>query len=42
MIISHIERLELPSFGHMITYKTLFDSHYQILLVSSWTEVMAS
>ena len=42
MIISQIERLELPSFGHMTTYTTLFDSHDQLLLVRTRTEVVAS
>ena len=34
--------LELPSFGHMTTSATKFESHDKILMVTSWTEIMTS
>ena len=34
--------LELPNFGRMTTYAIEFESRDQILLVTSWTEIMTS
>ena len=34
--------LELPNFGHMITPTIQFESHNNILLMTSWTKIMTS
>ena len=42
MITSVIEMLELRNFGHMTTTAIWFESHDEILLVTSWSEIMTS
>ena len=42
MIISLIEMLELPNFGHMTTSTMKFESLDKILLITPWTEAMMS
>ena len=42
MVISLIEMLELPNFGHMTTLRISFESRDKILLVTSWTKIMMS
>ena len=42
LITSLIEMPELPNIGHMATSTMLLESRDQILLVTSWTEIMTS
>ena len=42
MITYLIEMLELPTFGHMTTYRIKFESSDKILLVMPWATIMTS
>ena len=42
MIISLIEILELPNFGHMTASTILFESRDKILLMTPWTKKMTT
>ena len=42
MIISQIDMLELPNFGHMTIFTILVDSHDKILFVTSWRKIKTS
>ena len=42
MITSVTVMLELPNFGHMTTFKLLFESRNKIGLVTSWAKIMTS
>ena len=42
MIISLVEMLELPNFGHMTTSTIQFESRNKNLLMMSWKEMMMS
>ena len=42
MIISFVEMLELPNYGHMTTSTIQFELCDKFLLVTSWTETMIS
>ena len=42
MITSLIGMPELPNFGHVITSKTKFELRDEILLMTSWKEIIIS
>ena len=42
MIISLLEMLELPNFGHMTKSTISFKTRDKIVLMTSWTQIMTS